>query len=43
MHRFTSILAVVMVTMSTGASANDRQECAGQNHELRIAACTRNS
>ena len=43
MHRFTSILAVVMVTigLSTGASANDRQECAGQNHELRIAACTR--
>ena len=43
MHRFTSILAVVMVTigLSPGASANDRQECAGPNHELRIAACTR--
>ena len=43
MRRFVPSLAIVMliVGMSTRASADDEQECRARNPEARIAACTR--
>ena len=43
MRRFVPSLAIVMliIGMSTRASADDEQECRARNPEARIAACTR--